>query len=235
MSSLLAAECGLASADPLQGLPRRPSRPSVRSTFGLAFCACSSALAFSSEATASTSRGNFVQVVENSTPQPNFVVIRSLAKGAQDALSSTAHAMPAERVDFDPARLDAFVATRQLALRPVFLHVSARRGQERQTVWGLRDNEVWRYEIEGATRKVARLGRIVPVTEPLRAEHESAVVDGKMLLAYRPTIDLPNGEAVLEAGAPVRAFVRTSTALFRVKRADGGSFDIAQVGVVESE
>jgi hypothetical protein len=172
-------------------------------------------------------------MVGNSNPEPNFVVIRSLAKGAQRALESTAHAMPTERVDLDSASLDAFVASRRLALRPVFLHVSARQGRERQTVWGLRENEVWRYEIEGTARKIARLGRLVPLTESMRAEHESSVVDGKILLAYRPTIDLPNGDAVLEAGASVSAFVRTGTALFRVKRADGGAFDIIQVGVVD--
>jgi len=203
----------------------------------IALCACTSASAgaLSIPAFAQHQRGNFIHVVANGEATSNFILIRSIAKDASLALTSTAHATPSEVVDLDAGRLETFVIAQRLALRPVFLHVSQRSGRlERRTVVGLRDDEVWRYEIGGVSRKVSRLGVLVPVSGVLRKEHERAVVDSKVVLAYRPTIDLPNGDAVPETGAPVFTFLKTSNAFFQVNRSGEGSFTISQIGVLDA-
>ena len=248
MSRLSAPESGAPSDEPPLGarphasksMPSRQSYASFLNPSRIALCACTGVFgaALTAHALAQTQkrnfdRGNFVHLVANGTAASNFIVIRSLAKGASSALTSMAQATPSEVVDLDAGRLESFVTLQRLALRPVFLHLSQQSGRfERRTVVGLRDDEVWRYEIGGASRKVSRLGILVPVSDGLRKEHERAVVDSMVVLAYRPTIDLPNGDAVAEAGTPVFTFLKTGNAFFQVNRSGEGSFTISQIGVL---
>jgi hypothetical protein len=233
MSSRLATEPGAPSAEPphLSSLVRLPALSS-RTGLCRSLCVCTGLL--SAPAFAKTPRGNFIHLVSNSTnPTSNFIVIRSLAKEAVVEFPTTP--VVAERVDLDASRLESYVIAQRLALHPVFLHVSNKHGRpERRTVVGLRDDEVWRYEIGGGTRKIVRLGVTVPVNDALRAVHESAVVDSKVVLAYRPTIDLPNGDAAAEAGAPVFTFLKTGNAFYQVNRSGQGSFSITHIGILDS-
>ncbi|MCA2960348.1 MAG: hypothetical protein IOD12_08850 [Silvanigrellales bacterium] len=228
--------------------PTEPPHRTVHNRFqsrlrsvGLALCPAAASLTLvpANGVLASPASGNFTHLVSTTASTSNFVVIRSFAKGA---LTSSAQAASgqgsgaAERVELDAGALSSFVAAHKLALRPVFLHFSSMASQkERQSVIGLRGNEVWRYDLGSAapSRRISRLGISVSLSESLRAEHESAVVDSKVILAYQPTIDLPNGDAATEAGAPVYSFVRNGKALYQVNRSGEGSFTITQIGVVE--
>lgn len=230
------------STEPPHRTVQRLSRSCLRSA-SLVLCPAALAATPATTAFAGPVSRNFIQLASTNASTSNFVVIRSFAKGA---LTSTAEAAPeraglpargpSERVELDSGVLSAFVNAHKLALRPVFLHFSAAASaKERQSVVGLRGNEVWRYDLGGATpsRRISRLGISVPLSDALRAEHESAVVDAKVVLAYQPTIDLPNGDAAAEAGAPVYSFVRNGKALYQVNRSGEGSFTITQIGVLE--
>lgn len=227
------------SEPPHRTVPRRPS--SLRS-LGLALCpAAAAAMAMPSlhEAFATPASRNFIHLASTSSQTTNFVVIRSFGKGSPSSGDSAQGTMPArgasERVEINAEALDSFVSTHKLALRPVFLHLSSLSNQkERQSVIGLRGNEVWRYDMGShSSRRVSRLGIAIPLNDALRAEHESAVVDAKIVLSYQPTMDLPNGDATAVANAPVSSFVHNGRALYQVSRSKEGSFAITQIGVLE--
>jgi hypothetical protein len=220
---------------------KRKSPPShaARFTFGAcaSFLSASPLCALSDPSHSDLSSRNFVQVsTERMAPsRSNFIVIKSFSSGASVGLGSgpSQSAQPAERVVLSKAALEEFVASRNMAVNPVLLHLSQRTSRgETSVVYGLRGVEVWRYELTGGSRRVSRIGIAVPADEQLRADHERAVVGSKVVLAWRPSIDLPTGEAKPEAGAPVFTFLRTSDAVYQVNRASGEAFTISQVGVL---
>jgi len=233
MSPIFMAERPAASADPL---PVRPRSSLFVYLAPLALLACPAIAA-----RAESGHGNFVQVAsrQNKSPRSNFIVIRSVAsQGPVESLlsPSVASASPSERVVLDDSTLEEFVAQKKLSLQPIFLHLSQRSSRDRDqfTVVGMRGHEVWRYELAGTSRRLSRVGEQVTLDAAARSDHENAVVGSRLVLAYRPTRDLPNGQALGDASTPVLTFVRTSEALFQVSRSSPGSFTISQVGVLES-